>query len=69
MPKFALYNAVPSAQSVTKDSDEFVTESTTIKLNVLTTEATKDSVTISVKDNNEKEVFKDLGYLFCSRYL
>ena len=55
VPKFALYNAVPSAQSVTAVSDEYTTESTTFKLNVLSTEATKDSVTISVKDIEKKE--------------
>ena len=54
VPKFALYNAVPSAQSVTTKSDQFVTESTTIKLNVISTEASKDKVTISIKDLNEE---------------
>ena len=56
VPKFALYNAVPSAQSVTTVSDKFTTESTTFQLNVLSTEATKDSVTISVKDIEKKEI-------------
>ena len=57
VPKFALYNAIPSAQThTTTKANLFVTETTTSKLNVISTVSSRDKETIEVlKLGSEKK--------------